>query len=92
MGVPKEEVYFLENINRSEVKLPSDEKLDERAAKEKAGSHQDIREGIINATRDMYQPVREFLAAQPGIDGYDLLNLFMMEDDCGSIQEFLQLQ
>lgn len=92
MGVPKEEVYFLENINRSEVKLPSEEKLDERAAKEKAGSHHDIREGIINATRDMYQPVREFLAAQPGIDGYDLLNLFMMEDDCGSIQEFLQLQ
>jgi hypothetical protein len=66
--------------------------LDERAVKETKASHQDIREGVLNAARDMYLPVKEFLAAQPGIDGYDLLNQFMDADGCGNIQEFLQLQ
>jgi len=90
-GVPKSTVYFLENINRSSIEFAKEDLIDE-PRRETEKSQQDIRGGILDATRKMYQPVKEFLAAQPGISGYDLLNQFMDEDGVSNIQEYLQLQ
>jgi hypothetical protein len=90
-GVPKSVVYFLENINRSEVKFAAEDLLEE-PSRETHASHRDIREGILNPARDMYLPIKEFLAAQPGIEGYMLLSQFMREDGIPNIQEYFQVQ
>jgi len=96
LGCPKHVVYFLENINRSHVKLPKEELLDESQEREKQKSHQDIKEGVLNATQKMFEPIKEFLAAnsppEDPLAGFRLLNQFMEEDESESIQEYLQLQ
>jgi len=91
-GVPKSIVYFLENVNRSGIEFAKEDLVDERIKRESQASASDIKEGVLNAARDMFLPVKEFLAAQPGIDGYLLLNQFMDEDGIEDIQTYLQVQ
>jgi hypothetical protein len=91
-GVPKAITYFLENVNRSRIKLAEVDLLDESQKREQQASEDDIRGGVLNAVRKMYEPVKEFLAAQPGIDGYLLLNQFMDEDGVEDIQTYVQVQ
>jgi len=67
LGVPKEVVYFLENVNRSDIKLPKkeDRKLNEEVFEEQRLSHIEIRNGVLNAASKRFSGFREFIVGTP---------------------------
>jgi len=89
-GVPKSIVYFLENINRSDIKLPMEQKLDESVFENQRMSHEDIKNGELNEDHPSLKPIKDFIDSHP--DNRALLHEMMREDGVGSYQEYLQLQ
>lgn len=63
--VPKSVVYFLENINRSDIQLPSERKLDESVAEAQKESHENIKNGVLNEESDQFQGVKELIDGTP---------------------------
>jgi hypothetical protein len=60
-GTIKSVAYFLENINRSNVKLPEEQLLDESVKKSQEKQHKDIKEGIEDFSNPIYQPYKDFI-------------------------------
>lgn len=89
LGVPMEVCYFLENINRSDVKLPHKDqrKLNEDFFDNQRTSHEMYRQGLANPDHPSLLWIKEFQRENP-----ELLKQFMKEDECETIEEYLQLQ
>jgi len=80
----------LENVNRSQIKLTKEDKVDESPAREMKDSQDFFKSGTGRLPDKFYEPVNEFLSAHP--NNINLLRQFMAEDECGSLEEFIQLQ
>jgi hypothetical protein len=91
LGIPKKVVYFLENINRSNIKLPEEKKLDEGPKEMMMEVQEYISQGReIPFEHKFYDGVRGFITAHP--NNINLLREFMLEDGCESLFEYVQLQ
>jgi hypothetical protein len=90
MKVPKRIAYFLENVNRSNIQLPEERKIDEKVHEDAQSGRKNIYWGHEDISHEMYRPLREFLNAHENHP--ELLRQFMAEDGCESVQEFFQLQ
>lgn len=87
LQIPREIVYFLENINRSNVQLPAKEKVDEQIFKDQKEGQEGFKSGMLNEDHPSLLWIKEFRRENP-----ELLAQFMQEDGCSTIQEYLQLQ
>lgn len=90
-GVPKGIAYFLENVNRSQIKLTKEDKVDESPVRKMKESQDFFKSGGTGKLPDeYYEGIDDFLSAHP--NNINLLRQFMAEDGCGSVEEFIQLQ
>lgn len=106
--IPKEIVYFLENINRSKIELKDEDLVDETKIRKQQESQKDIKEGKPNS--EMLSGIRDFIEGTPDqhqvyfkdnntndINDYkrnqiEMLRQFMLEDETEDVHEYVQLQ
>jgi hypothetical protein len=105
MKVPKDVAYFLENINRSNPKLPEEKLLDESKVEKQIESQTSIKkgdpyEGLFSTYKEMIKDTTPYVPDEGEINppktvgeaNFKLLAQFMFEDGFDNMFEYIQAQ